>query len=443
LQIGRSIGWDKAETVAARLLVVQLRKRANGSGMSAPVHWFSRLDLDFGVSDPGEVAVGVDGVLNVMQGLESMPGLLDLWRLAARAYHLAKRDSAAYRCKTAAAECLVAEAENAPSALVASHHLSAAIAELHGIPGKKDRRIELRHRLIDIQAGISEELSVFTHEMDLREIVENVEKGIKKRGLLEQLLMFATLAHSPDPNELVKEAVASIQQHPLASLFGASHLDREGKVIHRTDGGLLGETGKDSAVRTQIAQAEGIRRRLIAFGLIDPARRAMMEDHYLSDDVFSSLLQYSPFVPADLLETFAKGFARFFHGDFVSATYILTPLLENSLRHVLKAHGHDVIIFDDTSQTQQDRTISSLFEQMRAELDGIFTKTITADVENVFLMKPGPFLRHALAHGLLHDGDPYGPDAIYGCWLIMRLCLIPLIPHRDRLERRHSIWLDA
>jgi hypothetical protein len=235
-----------------------------------------------------------------------------------------------------------------------------------------------------------------------------------------------------------EEAVASIQRHPLASLFGASHLDREGKVIHRTDGGLLGETGNDSAVRAQIAQAEGIRRRLIAFGQIDPARRAMMEDHYLSDEVFASLLQYSPFVPADLLETFAKGFARFFRGDFVSTVYILTPLLENSLRHVLKAHGHEVTIFNDTPQTQQDRTISSLFEQMRAELDGIFTKATTIDVESVFLMKPGPFLRHSLAHGLLRDGDPYGPDAIYGCWLIMRLCLIPLRARDEITESKEK-----
>lgn len=359
-----------------------------------------------------------------------MHALADLWRLAACGYHL---DDDAYRCKAAAAECLVAEAENTHSALVASHHLSAAIAELHGIPGKKERRTELRHRLIDVQAGISEEMSVFSQEVDLREIVENVEKEIKKHGLLDKLVAFATLAHSPDPDDLVREAIASIREHPLASLLGASHLDREGKVIHRTEGDLFGETGNDSVVRAQITQSEGIRRRLIAFGQIDPARRAIMDEHYLSDDVFASLLQYSPFVPTDLLDTFARGFAQFFRGDFVSATYILTPLLENSLRHVLKAHGHDVTIFDDVSQTQQDRTISSLFDQMRAELDGIFTKAITADVENVFLTKPGPYLRHSLAHGLLHDGDPYGPDAIYGCWLIIRLCLIPLMPIRDRL----------
>lgn len=93
----------------------------------------------------------------------------------------------------------------------------------------------------------------------------------------------------------------------------------------------------------------------------------------MTDDLLAALLQFSPFVPADLLKTFSRGFARFFQGDFVSATYILTPLLENSLRYVLKSYGHDVTKFDDATETQEDRTISSLFDQMRLELNSVFT----------------------------------------------------------------------
>jgi len=37
-------------------------------------------------------------------------------------------------------------------------------------------------------------------------------------------------------------------------------------------------------------------------------------------------------VPNDLVQSFARGFTRFFQSDFTSALYILTPLLENSLR---------------------------------------------------------------------------------------------------------------
>jgi hypothetical protein len=439
LQIGRALGWDKKETIAARNLVAELRKRANDAVVPVPVHWFSSLDLDFSISDPAEVAATIENVIKSLQQQGSWHVVLDLWRLAARAYHVAKDDDAAYRCKSAAAECLVTEAESAfekqKSAMLASHHLSAAIAELHGIPGKKDRRTALRHRLIDIQAHISEEMSTFTQEFDLKEIAEQTKGIVEKLGLVDKLLSFAVLARSPEPDALEKEAKANIEKFPLSSLLGSSHLDGEGKTIHRTEGGVPGGNGNDPAVRAQLAQAETIRRKLVAFGKIDPARRTIVEQHYVSDDVFATLLQYSPFVPHDLLGTFAKGFAQFFRGDFVSATYILTPLLENSLRHLLRAHGHDVTVFDDATQTQQDRTISALFEQMRPELEGIFPKAITDDLERVFLAKTGPYLRHSLAHGLLHDWDPYGSDALYGCWLIMQLCLIPLLNQREELNK--------
>jgi hypothetical protein len=125
-------------------------------------------------------------------------------------------------------------------------------------------------------------------------------------------------------------------------------------------------------------------------------------------------------VPPELIATFSRAFLRFFQVDFASALYILTPLVENSLRHVLKTHGQDVTTFDDATQTQKSLTISQLFEQMRQELDAAFTRPITTDIENVFLNRPGPHLRHDIAHGLAHDGTPYGPDAVYGCWLTFR-----------------------
>ena len=169
---------------------------------------------------------------------------------------------------------------------------------------------------------------------------------------------------------------------------------------------------------------------------LEVVRRLIAEAHYLTEDYLLSLLQHSPFIPHDQLATYARGIIRFFSGDFVSASYILVPLLENALRHVLKAHGHDVSIFDDATQTQQDRTISSLFEQMRSELNAIFSVAIVADLERVFLSHLGPHLRHSVAHGLFHDSSPYSSDTVYGCSLIMRLCLVPLFSQREELQLR-------
>jgi hypothetical protein len=357
-----------------------------------------------------------------------------LWRLATRAYHFAKSDDDKYRAQSASAEQLFLMAERQPNAMVASSLLSDAISELHGIPGKKDRRRELRHRLIDVQAGILDELSSFSHSLDLEDVAKEVEREMGSLGLRDKLFVFAALDQSPDPVQLAASASKSISEHPLSSLFGASHHDHEGKVVHRTQGAGFGDGSDGAAIRNHIAQDEGIRRQITVSGQIEVARQVIVRDHFLSNDIFTQMLVHSPFVPNDLVRTFSHGFLRFFQGDFVSGLYILTLLLENSLRHLLKAHGHDETIFDDATQTQQDRTISSLFEQMRNELDAVLGVAITTDIENVFLKKPGPHLRHALSHGLLRDGDPYGHDAIYGCWLIFRLCLIPLFRYRELLH---------
>jgi hypothetical protein len=439
LHIGRTIGWDKPEVLRARAAVVHLRERAMASGKGVAALWFAELDLDFGVSDPAAVAAGIEDVVAV-PGDADAHILSSLWRVAARGYHLAKSDADKYRCQTEAAEAMVAEAERIfagesarqASAMRASHMMSGAIAQLHGVPTAKERRIALRHCLVDMQARIPDEMSVYSHQWDAKDIAASVKDAMGDRPLLDHLFLFSSISTSPDPSALVAEAEQSIQDHPLLTLFAAVRCDREGKAVHRSGPGGFGE-GNGSAVRRRIAEDEAIRRNLVAVQ-IEVARQAIMEQHFLPEETLAALLQHSPFVPPELIATFSRAFLRFFQGDFASAVYILTPLVENSLRHVLKQRGRDVTIFDDATQTQKSLTISQLFEQRREELDAAFTKPITTDIENVFLNQPGPHLRHDIAHGLAHDGTPYGPDAVYGCWLIFRLCLLPLFPYRDQLR---------
>jgi len=432
LLIGRAIGPEKAGPSAARKIVADFRKRSVEKLLPNPALWFGHLDLDFGITEPSEVGKDVEALIRRLPASTDLHTTVDLWRLGSRAYHLAKRNDDRYRCQSAAAEQLVSMAEQ-PSAMLASHFLAEAIAELHGVPGKKERRKELRHRLIDVQAGISDEMSAFLHPINLEEIVKHVEQQIRCPRLRDKLFVFAALASSPDPAQLAEQAAKSIKEHPLSALLSASHHDREGKVVHRSEGVGPGDGADSSAMQRQIAQDESIRSHITASGEIEVARQAIVRDHYLSEEIFARLLVRSPFVPQELVMTYSRGFTRFFQGDFVSGLYILTPLLENSLRHVLRGYGHDVTKFDDAKLTQEDRTISSLFEQMRSELVSVFQDAIVTDIENVFLRKPGPYLRHSVAHGLLHDGDPYSDDAIYACWLIFRLCMLPLFPYRTQL----------
>ncbi|AWM04129.2 hypothetical protein CIT40_31605 [Bradyrhizobium amphicarpaeae] len=434
LFIGRSTGMDKKGPSDAQRLAVALRKRAIEKQQTTPALMFGRLDLHFGISDALQVGKDIEGMIAGLTAGVDDHRLVELWRLSARAYHRAKLDDDTNRCRTAAAELLVAMAKRQPSAMLAAHTMTEAIRELHGVPGSKDRRRELRHLLVDIQAGIADEMSPFAIPMNLEQIAREVEQRMQQPTLLDKLFTFAALSHSPDPDQLIAEAERSIREHPLSSLFGATHHDREGKVIYRSEGADFGDTQDDSTLRQQIARDEGIRRHITASAEIEVARQSIVSNHYMSEEIFAALLEISAFVPQGLVMTYSHGLTCFFRADFISALYILTPLLEASLRHVLKAHGHDVTKLDDATKIQEDRTISALFEQMRPELDSIFGRPITTDLENVFLKKPGPYIRHSIAHGLLHDGEPYSDDALYACWLIFQLCMIPLFKHREHIR---------
>lgn len=433
LQIGQKIGVDKEPTQNARKLVTELRQEAASKGVS--VRALSELDLDFGISEPQAVARDIERAIAAAAGPADYLRISALWNLAARAFHYAKLADDANRCRTEAAECLVTLGEANPSAMAKSHWLGMAIAEYQGIPGKRERRTELRHKLIDAQAGIREEMMPISHETDIREIVESTEKAFAEGTLMRKLRLFASLARSADPAELREQAIKLIQRHPLSTLFESSHHDHEGKVIYRSSAAGTFGGADEGPIQQQIARNESMRRGLIVSGTIEPAREAIMTQHLVTEDDFEVICRNTPFIPPGHQATFARGFARFFQGDMTSALYVLVPQLENSLRHVLKSRGHDVTKIDTNDMTQEDRTISSLFEQMRTEMEEILGKPVIDDIERVFLDKAGPYIRHRVAHGLLYDGAPYGEDAIYACWLIFRLCCLPLFRYWDQVEQ--------
>ncbi|WP_197682018.1 hypothetical protein, partial [Leptospira interrogans] len=139
-----------------------------------------------------------------------------------------------------------------------------------------------------------------------------------ERDLIDLLLIFADLEQSPSPKKLMEDAVKSINDHPLSSLFGASFHDHEGKVIHKSEGGGFGDGDNGDAIRLQISQHESMRRGIHVSGQVQVARQYITRNYYVGEDTLQALIRHSPFVPNDLVNTFSRGFARFFEGDCVS-----------------------------------------------------------------------------------------------------------------------------
>lgn len=398
LTICRSIGWEKEAPHLTRGLAVELRE----SALSAKNVWasirFSDLDLDFRISATDAVAREIERLTEIGEVAADPHQFVELLRVATRGYHLAKMQEEATRCQVNASERLEAHSKSySGSAMMEAHFLLNAIAQLSGVPNQRDRRAKLKHKLIDVQSRISEELAVQTFELDISDLVEETKDRMASLGLLDMLLCFAALSSIPKKADLEASAIKAIADHPLSSIFSTAHMDREGKTISRTDGGGPGIENPSSRFN-QIASAESHRRAVVASGAIEPARQVIIGHHYLSEDFLARILACSPFIEPGQLLTYTRGFGRMFQGDYISATYTLIPLLENSIRYVLKNSGHDPTKLDDVSGTQEDLTISNIFEQMREEVEGALTSDLAFGIDILFLAKPGPHLRHAVAH---------------------------------------------
>jgi hypothetical protein len=83
--------------------------------------------------------------------------------------------------------------------------------------------------------------------------------------------------------------------------------------------------------------------------------------------------------------------------------------------------------------TQEDMGLSAMIRNLRQELEDIFGAANISDIENVYLYRGGPQLRDRVSHGLLSDMQSVGHDSFYACWMIYRLCCIPLLPHWKEL----------
>lgn len=429
----RSFG-DRAPDLAPLTQRVEAaRRRALDAGEVVRHHDLAELALDYSLREPEVLAADIEATAAGLDGVKQGHLIVVALKAAARAYLGAKKAAQAHAIRERISDVYVAMADQmAHSAMIASRHLADAISVLAGVPDAKERRKELRHRLIDVQAGIADEMTSISHEIDLRDVRAQVAQHVDTLGFYDALFYFAMMRHSPDPTKAREDAAKSVQKYPLSSLFAASYHDREGKVRHASSGAGAFGVVDETRLGAQIAQQESLRRN-IDVGVLEVPRGHIAENFYIDPDVLLPVLSQSPFVPPGQEHTFAQGLSNFLRGDAISALYILAPLVEAGVRACLKSAGHEVTTFDDASQTQEDKGLSALYRDHRADIEAVFGSALAFNVEQVFLHPAGPAIRHSIAHGLLHDGDPFSPDGFYACWLVLHICLAPLYRHRGAL----------
>lgn len=373
--------------------------------------------------------------LELIAGQELDPmGRKAIWDQIAACYRDVGDEGAELRSSINAAEELVAMADSmGGSPMAAASWLADAIKSMRPLRGTKLRRAELEVRLREVQASISDEMATFTSgPIDLSEIAEGTIKVFEPLSLPTALGQFAVLSRPPSIESRRREALDSLQNAPLASIFGMTKVDHDGKTIAVVPGAeLRGEPGEEWLLH-KYAEHDALRRRIFIAGQFEPVRRHLASRISFTERYFRAIVQRSPFVPHGYESIFALGFARMMQGDALSAAHLLLPQLENSVRDVLSKAGHDPSIIQ-ADMSQEDRSLSSMLEKNRQEMDTIFGPELTLEIDLLFNSRLGPALRHDMAHGKVDTNDCYGADVRYACWLIYRITCLPLLDNWSQI----------
>jgi hypothetical protein len=311
-----------------------------------------------------------------------------------------------------------------------------------------DALMRLRHIKCDEATALEEELEIELRRLQrasMREMgtfVVDIVDPVQREQILDlfvpmdlstALQSFALLAASPKLEDLKTDARARAEREPLIGMMGGKHVDDEGRtIVHTSDAGR-GEPPEDWYLR-MISQAETHRRAYVVANSIDPVRSLIAQSIAIEERHFRPIVRVSPFVSRLQAPLYALGFARFFHGDFPSAAYLLIPQLEASLRHILKARGADPTKRRDDA-TEEDRSIDAIIANHRGDLVDMMGEPLLDELNRIFNLQPGPALRHEVAHGQLSEGQCYSADVIYACWLLYRICCLPLIARWDEFVR--------
>ncbi|WP_169197008.1 hypothetical protein [Devosia sp. MC1541] len=352
--------------------------------------------------------------------------LKSVWELAESVYDYLKLPDDVRRCQLASVEMTIAMKEQVFQASAKAHWLREAISQLRNIPDTKEYQDQLFTQMRTLQEEALAELSSFSIPMDMGDTINSTIKVFEELGLAEGIKQFAFLTWPSSVENLRAEALETLNEQSIVSMFGATHHDADGKVIAELEAPGIGEQPSEQWIKYKMEELEGYRRFQLVNGYIHPAREFLSSSFPVSERHFYPIVRYSPFVPASHEHIFALGMARFIQGDYVSAVHLLIPQIENSIRHVLKNLNTDSSkILSD--MVQEDRSLDALLRNFKAEMDRIFTADNVLQIDLLFNGKPGPGLRHELAHGKFNTGYCYHPNTVYALWFIFQLCVLPIL----------------
>lgn len=317
--------------------------------------------------------------------------------------------------------------DSAPSHMVAASFYENAIQKYRSVPRayreahNVDARIaELRAELNDAGELSLQEMGVISSEpVDISELVQNAREAVRGKSPLEALLALANIYRGAKLEKIRGFSREMMAQHPLQTLFAATHMSSDGRVIAKRPGADFGSVdAEESALWAETVKHYVMELGIVVQGDIWPALEIVRLEHRIRELDFVMLAKQSPIIPAGRGQLVGKALYAGFDNDFVTALHILVPQLEHLVRYHLKQAGVQTTNLDQ-SGIENENGLSTLMENDAVEV--IFGEDIVFEIKALFCDPFGPNLRNELAHGLIDVDKAHSTYSIYAWWLMLKM----------------------
>lgn len=355
----------------------------------------------------------------------------DYWQLAEQWHRRAKNGAEAQRCAIEAAECNISNGQGAlkgtGGAMSAATWIGKGLEALRRAKGSKSRIEAVHRQLLEVQSRIPSEMGTIGPDVDeipgFRENEALYQKASREfvSGLDFRLALerFANVASPTNFEEAKHQYAEAAKESIFQHIVGVSQIDRDGKTSDVLPP-LIGVTPEERAeaeLKHLYNQARTIQWQMPVVWRIDPARRAIVEEHSIRRSDLLFLVLNNPLISQGHEGIVLRGIQAGFHGDWLVAMHLLIPQLEASIREVLQQLGAITSGMRDGIQAEKD--LKQLMEM--PEFTRFFGPNITFDLRGIMIERFGHNLRNEFAHGLLPEGGFYHPSSVYLWWLCIHL----------------------
>jgi hypothetical protein len=301
------------------------------------------------------------------------------------------------------------------------------IAALRRLKNQKDRVSSLLARYKELQRlGVSE-MKPIGAKVDLTDCVAAARKQVTGLSLDQAVLALADILPIPSVDALRKDVLASAKTFISDQLMPTVLVNDEGAPL--AGFAPLDSDADEANPDLKSRMFRDLRRSRVVdiFGFIDPVRDQIVHEHVITVQPFLRLASLSEFIPPSRESIWALGLQAGMMGDFLTATHVLVPQVEHSIRTLLVRSGTVPVVWTKEGYEELPDLNAVLRDHQTTKILGedlVFVMTA------VFVNRFGGNLRNDLAHGLLETSAFYGETAVYAWWLLLK-CVVAF----GRIER--------